>query len=46
MLGVITKKISISDVEEIPGHGLKGKVNNNEVLAGNGKLLQQIQCDF
>ena len=44
--GVDYKKIPISDVEEIPGHGLKGKVNNNEVLAGNGKLLHKFNVPF
>ena len=45
-VGVDYKKIPISDVEEIPGHGLKGKVNNNEVLAGNGKLLHKFNVPF
>ena len=44
--GVDYKKISISEVEEIPGHGLKGKVNNSEVLAGNGKLLNKFNVTF
>lgn len=32
---------SAENVEEISGHGLKGKVNGKEVLAGNGKLMKK-----
>jgi Cd2+/Zn2+-exporting ATPase len=34
-------KISVQNLEEIKGHGLKGTVNGREVLAGNVKLLQK-----
>ena len=30
-----------SEIEEIPGHGLKGKTGDREVLAGNVKLLKK-----
>ncbi len=33
--------IQVNEVEEIAGKGLKGVVNNQEVLAGNQKLLEQ-----
>ena len=33
-------------VEEISGHGLKGKVNGKEILAGNLKLMQKFSIDF
>lgn len=33
-------------VEEIPGHGLKGIINGKEVLAGNGKLLKKFGVPF
>ena len=33
-------------VEEIAGHGLKGKVEGKEVLAGNVKLLQKFSIDY
>lgn len=33
-------------VEEISGHGLKGKVNGKEILAGNVKLMQKFSIDF
>ena len=35
-----------TDVDEISGHGLKGKVNGKEVLAGNTKLLQKFNVNF
>ena len=34
------------DVEEISGHGLKGNVNNREVLAGNTKLLKKFNVSY
>ncbi|CAG4998170.1 Zinc-transporting ATPase [Dyadobacter sp. CECT 9275] len=34
------------EVEEISGHGLKGKVGNKEVLAGNLKLMQKYGIDY
>lgn len=33
-------------VEEIAGHGLKGKVEGKEVLAGNLKLLKKFNIDY
>jgi len=33
------KNAIVTDVEEIAGHGLKGKVDGNEILAGNTKLM-------
>lgn len=44
--GEAYKEISVSAVEEISGHGLKGKINNDEVLAGNGKLLDKFSVSF
>lgn len=44
--GKTYKEISVSDVEEISGHGLKGKVNNNVMLVGNGKLLDKFNVSF
>ncbi|MPR32306.1 heavy metal translocating P-type ATPase [Salmonirosea aquatica] len=37
---------SIHDVEEIPGHGLKGTVEGKTMLAGNAKLLRRFQISF
>jgi Cd2+/Zn2+-exporting ATPase len=34
------------DIEEISGHGLKGKVNGKEVLAGNTKLLKKFNIAY
>lgn len=34
------------DVQEISGKGLVGNVNGKEVLAGNGKLLEQFQISY
>ncbi len=39
-------KTTITDVEEIAGHGLKGNVNGKAVLAGNTKLLKKFNIDY
>ena len=38
--GDINSNYSVTAIEEISGQGLKGLVNENEVLAGNSKLMQ------
>jgi Zn2+/Cd2+-exporting ATPase len=38
--------LSASDVEEISGHGMKGKVRDYEVLAGNLKLLEKFNIQY
>ncbi|MFZ5552891.1 MAG: heavy metal translocating P-type ATPase [Bacteroidota bacterium] len=40
------KEIKISDVEEIPGHGLKGTFLGETVLAGNTKLLNKFNIPY
>ncbi len=35
-----------TDVEEIAGHGLKGKVDGKEVMAGNVKLLKKFNVSY
>ncbi len=41
------KKLSkATDVEEVSGHGLKGKIGGKEVLAGNAKLLKKFKVDY
>jgi len=40
------KEVSVTEVEEISGHGLKGKVKNKEILAGNNKLLDKFNIPF
>jgi Cd2+/Zn2+-exporting ATPase len=38
--------LKANDVEEISGHGMKGKVGDYEVLAGNTKLLEKFNIPF
>ncbi|AYN03389.1 heavy metal translocating P-type ATPase [Flavobacterium sp. 140616W15] len=40
------KSVSVTDVEEIAGHGLKGKVDGNEILAGNVKLMKKFNISY
>lgn len=40
------KDFAIAGIEEISGHGLMGRVNNNVVLAGNGKLLDKFNVSY
>ncbi|RTZ02749.1 cadmium-translocating P-type ATPase [Flavobacterium bomense] len=40
------KNVSVTDVEEIAGHGLKGKVDENEILAGNVKLMKKFNISY
>ncbi len=39
-------ELKIEAVEEIAGHGLKGKVNGSELLAGNTKLLKKFNISY
>jgi Cd2+/Zn2+-exporting ATPase len=41
-----TDQLQATEVEEIAGHGLKGKVNGREVLAGNLKLLKKFAIAY
>jgi len=40
------KNTKASEVEEIAGHGLKGKVEGKEVMAGNLKLLKKFNISY
>ncbi|MFV7234885.1 heavy metal translocating P-type ATPase [Flavobacterium sp. ZB4R12] len=40
------KNTTVTDVEEIAGHGLKGKVDGNEILAGNIKLIKKFNISY
>ncbi len=40
------ESISVEDVEEIAGHGLRGRVDGKDMLAGNAKLLQKFNVPF
>lgn len=44
--GEAYKEVSVTEVEEISGHGLKGEINQKVILAGNGKLLEKFDVDF
>lgn len=44
--GKAHKEIKISNVEEIPGHGLKGIFSGETVLAGNTKLLKKFNIAY
>lgn len=37
----VSKLPDATDVEEVPGHGLKGKIDGHDVLVGNAKLLRK-----
>jgi Zn2+/Cd2+-exporting ATPase len=43
---VMIPPVKVSDVQEIAGHGMKAKVNGQEVLVGNLKLLEQHSVQF
>lgn len=40
------KNVTVTDVEEIAGHGLKGKVDGKEILAGNIKLMKKFNISY
>jgi len=42
----LSSAITIDQIEEVPGKGLKGKVNGKEILAGNTKLLDQFNIQY
>ncbi|MES2455251.1 MAG: heavy metal translocating P-type ATPase [Bacteroidota bacterium] len=40
------KNSTVSDVEEVPGHGLKGTIDGRSVLAGNTLLLKKFNIAY
>ncbi len=40
------KQKTVSETEEISGHGLKGKVDGKDVLVGNGKLMRKFNVAY
>lgn len=38
--------IQVSEVEEISGHGLKGKIEGTEILAGNTRLISKFNIPY
>lgn len=45
-VGSIDKSISLKDVEEIPGHGLKADIDGKTLLVGNFKLLDKFKISY
>lgn len=39
-------KVEIENVEEISGHGLKGELNQQQILAGNSRLLKKFNVVY
>ncbi len=44
--GELYKNSTVTNTEEIPGHGLKGTINGKTVLAGNSKLLDKFNIAY
>jgi Cd2+/Zn2+-exporting ATPase len=44
--GNMNNEIKAEQVEEISGHGLKGKVEGKEILAGNVKLMKKFNVNY
>ena len=42
----LDENLKIIEVEEIAGHGLKGKINDTEIIVGNAKLMQQFNINY
>jgi Cd2+/Zn2+-exporting ATPase len=42
----ISSEITVDQIEEVPGKGLKGTVNGKWILAGNTRLLDQFQISY
>lgn len=40
------QQTTTSNIEEIPGHGLKGQIGKHEVIAGNYKILDKFKVSF
>ena len=40
------KDIKVTEVNEIPGMGLKGRVDGNEIAVGSPKLMKKINIDY
>jgi Cd2+/Zn2+-exporting ATPase len=45
-IGAAAAGVSVDNVEEIAGHGLRGKVDGRDVLAGNTKLLARFNVAY
>ena len=45
-VGPVNSNLKIQDIEEIPGHGLRGHVSDKELLVGNFKLMDQYSIAY
>ena len=45
-VGPVNSNLKIQDIEEIPGHGLRGHVSGKELLVGNFKLMDQYSIAY
>ncbi|RSK24585.1 heavy metal translocating P-type ATPase [Hymenobacter metallilatus] len=45
-VGAATAGVAVENVEEIAGHGLRGRVDGRDVLAGNTKLLRKFNVAY
>ncbi|MBG8555880.1 heavy metal translocating P-type ATPase [Hymenobacter guriensis] len=45
-VGTAAAGVSVENVEEISGHGLRGRVDGRDVLAGNTKLLARFSVPY
>ncbi len=44
--GELDDTVNLTEVEEVPGHGLKGNVDGKVLLVGNFKLLDKFNIDY
>lgn len=42
----LDNNLKVTEVEEIAGHGLKGKVNDAEIIVGNVKLMNKFNINY
>ncbi|CAN5356057.1 hypothetical protein BH20BAC1_BH20BAC1_03080 [soil metagenome] len=40
------KNLKVSGIEEVSGHGLTGRANEKDVVAGNSKLMQKMSISY
>ena len=45
-IGPVNPNIKFQEIEEVPGLGLKGLINGEELLVGNFKLLDRMNIDY
>ena len=45
-VGEINRDLSVGNIEEVPGLGMKALINGREILVGNFKLLDKFQISY